>query len=95
MGLAKLVGSVVSDGALPSWSVMLGALASLLCGFWLLVLVVLDDGAQALFTALLVLVVLTPFAVMATVSRVRAVARNLDEVAFCGRIPGRCGTSPR
>lgn len=68
VGLAKLVGGAVFDGGLPGWPVVLGALASLLYGFRLLVLAVLDDGARQLFTALLVLAVLTPIVVLATVS---------------------------
>ncbi|OGX83119.1 hypothetical protein [Hymenobacter coccineus] len=62
------MGGFALDGGLPDWPVVLGALASLLYAFRLLVLAVLDDGARQIFTALLVLVVLKPLVVVATVS---------------------------
>ncbi|TPG67498.1 hypothetical protein [Hymenobacter nivis] len=68
VGVARLVDGPVFDGNLPGWPVVLGALASLLYGFRLLVLAVLDDGARQLFTALLVLVVLVPVVALAVVA---------------------------
>ncbi|MGI4884553.1 MAG: hypothetical protein ACRYFR_06285 [Janthinobacterium lividum] len=46
VGLAKLVGGAIFDGPLPGWPVVLRAMASLLYGFRLLVLAVLDAGAR-------------------------------------------------